>query len=358
MKAENQSKIESLSFGSVNYSRYTDRCPEHERGTVIIHNENHERIIKDYPHICRVYRMQEGIKRFFGSEYFYAEEKLDGYNVRILKNNDDIIAVTRGGFICPFSTEWVHYWRSSFRLDDFFDLYPDRIICAEFVGDNPYNSKRDKALPPGLSFFCFDVMRNDGKLLPIDEKYEIFSRFNLPQVKSFGRFRLKDSAKMKEIILELNRDQREGIVLKGINGNRSIKFVTAESDLLDIEKTLAYYYDIEPGFYANRLMRISLFVQEFKLDETEYIKRIGESVLNGYSFLMDYDGSLEMFTFYMHSMENWKALKKLIILHKDIVRDRTELADIKGVMLHKIVFGRKHKKSTERYHLILSGHEE
>ena len=105
-------------------------------------------------------------------------------------------------------------------------------------------------------------------------------------------------------------------------------------------------------------MRISLFVQEFNLDETEYMKKIGKAVLNGYSFLKDYDGSLETFTIYMHSMENWKALKKLIILHKDIVHDGIETVDIDGVMLHKIVFDRKHKKSTERYRQILGGHEE
>jgi len=358
MKAENQNKIEDLRYGTIGYSRYTERSAENERGTVIIHEDGYDRIIKDYPHIFRVYRLNNGIKHFFGSGYFYVEEKLDGYNVRIIKHKENIIAVTRGGFICPFSTEWIQYWMKSYRLDDFFNLYPDRIICAEFVGDNPYNSKRDNLLPPGLSFFCFDIMCNDGKLLPVEEKYAIFSSLNLPQVNSFGRFRFANSDKLKEIILELNRRQREGIVLKDVHGNRSIKFVTAESDLLDIEKSLAYFYDIEPGFYSNRLMRISLFVQEFNLDEKEYIDRIGRAVVRGYSFLLDYNSSLETFTIYMHSMECWEELKKLIILHKDIIHNGAEPVDINGVMLHKIVFERKHKKSTEKYHQILSGHEE
>jgi putative ATP-dependent DNA ligase len=358
MKAESQNRIEHLHYGSVSYSRYTEHSPEHDRGTIVIHSEGHDRVIKDYPHIARVYRMHEGIKRFFGDDFFYVEEKLDGYNVRIIKHNKEILALTRGGFICPFSTEWVSYWRKTYRFDDFFEQHPERIICAEFVGNNPYNSKIDDSLPPGLSFFCFDIMHNDGKLLPVEEKNEIFSRLKFPRVNSFGRFRLRDFSKLKEILLDLNSKQREGIVLKGIHGNRSIKFVTAESDLNDIEKTFAFFYDIEPGFYSNRLMRISLFVQEFNLDETEYMKRIGKAVLNGYSFLVNYEGSLEIFTIYMHSMENWRALRKLIIQHKDIVNDTAELEDVNGVMLHKIVFGRKHKKSTDRYHHILSGHEE
>lgn len=358
MKPVNRSKTELLRYGPLSYSRYTERSPDHERGTVILHGDGHNRIVRDYPHIARVYRLHAGTRRFFGNEYFFAEEKLDGYNVRILKYNDEIIALTRGGFICPFSTEWVRYWMTVYRFEEFFELYPDRIICAEFVGDNPYNSKRDQSLPPGLSFFCFDIMRDDGRLLPVEEKYAVFESLDLPQVRSYGKFRLKDYEKLREIVLDLNAGKREGIILKGVHGNRSIKFVTAESDLNDIEKSLEYFYDIEPGFYSNRLMRISLFVQEFELDEKEYMNRIGRAVLKGYSFLLDYAGSLESFTIYMHSLENWKALKKLIIQHKDIVHDGIERVNINGVMLHKIIFERKHRKSTERFHEILGGHEE
>ncbi len=358
MKTGKQNNIEFVNYGSIRYSRYTERSSEHDRGTVVLHGRVSDRIIKDYPHIPRVYRFEKGIRRFFGNDFFYAEEKLDGYNVRIIKHGEDILALTRGGFVCPFSTEWVQYWEKSFRLDDFFQLYPDKIICAEFVGDNPYNSKRDRTLPPGLSFFCFDIMTDDGKLLPVEEKYEIFSDFDLPQAKSFGKFRINDFEILKDLILELNKNCREGIILKSPGGNHSIKFVTAESDLHDIEKTYAYFYDIEPGFYSNRLMRISLFVQEFKLNESEYMNKIGEAVLKGYSFLLEYDGSLEMFSIYVHSMENWMELKKLIIQHKDIIYDGMEQVSIDGVILHKIVFGRKHKKSTDRYHLILNGHEE
>jgi putative ATP-dependent DNA ligase len=201
-------------------------------------------------------------------------------------------------------------------------------------------------------------MYNDGKLLPVEEKNEIFKSLNLPFVKSFGKFRFENISVLKDIVLELNRNNREGIVLKEVNGGRAIKFVTAESDLHDIEKALEYFYDIEPGFYSNRLMRVSLFVQEFKLDESEYIKRVGESILRGYSFLKEYESSVEMFTIYMHSLNNWEELEKLIVQHKDIVYDITDLIYINGIKLHKIVFGRKHRKSTERFHQILSGHEE
>ncbi len=350
--------LEHLEYDDTMYARYRDKEGNISRGTIILFDEKNKRMVNDYPHIFRVYRLKEGIKRFFGNSYFYAEEKLDGYNIRILKHNERIIAVTRGGIICPFSTEWVHYWMGKYRFNDFFGLYPDRIICAEFLGDNPYNSKRDPALPPGMSFFCFDIMMPDGKLMPPEERYDIFSNLQFPQVHSYGKFRLRDLERIKDIILKLNHDKREGIILKKINGENAIKFVTAESDLIDIEQFLTYFYDIEPGFYSNRLMRIALFTQEFNLDEEEYRGKIGKAILNGYSGLKDYKGSYEKFTIYTHSIDRWKHLKKLIITHIDIIHDEFEETEVGGMKLFRIQFSRKHKKSTQRYREILSGHEE
>jgi len=206
--------LEYLEYEDIRYARYRDKEGEISRGTMIIFDEKIRRMINDYPHILRVYRMKEGIKNFFGNDSFYAEEKLDGYNVRILKHNNRIVAVTRGGIICPFSTEWVHYWMGRYRIDDFFELYPDRILCAEFLGDNPYNSKRDPTLPPGMSFFCFDIMMPSGRLIPPDERYKILGELNIPQVKSFGKFRFKDLNRLRNIVLELNAGRREGIIFK------------------------------------------------------------------------------------------------------------------------------------------------
>jgi len=350
--------LEYLEYEDIRYARYRDKEGEISRGTAILFDEKNKRMIHDYPHIYRVYRLREGIKRFFGNDWFYAEEKLDGYNVRILKHDNRIIAITRGGIICPFSTEWVHHWMGRYRIDDFFELYPDRILCAEFLGDNPYNSKRDPTLPAGMSFFCFDIMMPGGKLMHPEERYSILGNLNLPQIRSFGKFRIKDFSRISDIVLKLNSDRREGIIFKKVNGDKAIKFVTAESDLIDIEQFLPYFYDIEPGFYSNRLMRISLFAGEFGLDLEEYSRKIGDAILKGYSSLENYNGSFENFTIYMHSLDNWKLLKKLIVTHIDIVHDEIESKELSGVKLYRIRFSRKHKKSTARYREILSGHEE
>lgn len=358
MKIGRQKILELMEYDGIRYSRYSDKYNGHARGEMVIHSGRSRRTVKDYPHIYRVFRLREGVERFFGSGGFFAEEKVDGYNVRIIQHNRKLLAVTRGGLICPFTTEWVEFWREQYRFDDFFSMYPGAALCAEFLGDNPYNSKRDRSLPPGLSFFCFDIMKPDGTFLPVEERYSVISKLGLPGVESFGRFTASDMGKLREIMLDLNSRSREGLVMKKPGSEGAIKFVTAASDLADLEQFMVYFYDIEPGFYSNRLMRIALFVQEFELDENEYIKRTGAAVIRGYGALKDYNGSFEDFTVYMHSVESWDLLKRLILKHVDVISEEPHRATINGMELYRVSFRRSHKKSTLRYREIISGQKE
>ncbi len=358
MKIGRRKGVEILDYRGIKYSRYSDRCEGHARGEMFIHTGKYRRIVKDYPHIFRVFRMHEGIKRFFGNGSFYAEEKVDGYNVRIIKHKENLLAITRGGLICPFTTEWVESWRNRYPFDEFFEMYPGAALCAEFLGDNPYNSKRDRNIPPGLSFFCFDIMRPDGSFLPVEERYSVTEKLGLSCVKSYGMFTTADVGRLRDIMLDLNSRVREGLVMKKPGSDGAIKFVTAASDLADLEQFLVFFYDIEPGFYSNRLMRISLFVQEFGLDESEYMERTGAAIIKGYAALKDYAGSYEDFTVYMHSVETWEALKKLILKHVDVVNEKPHPAMIDGMRLFRVSFRRSHKKSTLRYREILSGQKE
>lgn len=358
MKTFKHKGLEYMDYNGTRYSRYSDKCEGHARGEMSIHSGRSRRIVRDYPHIYRVYRLREGVGKFFGTGRFYAEEKVDGYNVRIIKHKENLLAVTRGGIICPFTTEWIEYWRNHYRFDDFFAIYPGASLCAEFLGDNPYNSKRDRSLPPGLSFFCFDIMNPDGSFLPVEERYSLTAELGFPCVKSFGSFTASGMESLREIMLDLNGKGREGLVIKKPGSDGAIKFVTAASDLADLEQFLVFFYDIEPGFYSNRLMRISLFVQEFGLDESEYIRRTGSAIIKGYASLKDYNGSFEYFTVYTHTVESWNSLKKLILKHVDVVSEEPRPAVINGLHLFRVSFRRRHKKSTLRFREILSGQKE
>ena len=72
--------------------------------------------------------MKPGLRQQFPG-YFWAEEKMDGYNVRVARVGDRVVAITRGGYLCPFTSD---------RLPDLLDLtifeqHPDLIPCAEIV---------------------------------------------------------------------------------------------------------------------------------------------------------------------------------------------------------------------------------
>lgn len=68
-----------------------------------------------------------------GRRSFYAEEKLDGYNVRLFCHNGAYYALTRGGFVCPFTTEWAEIWAQRHGLGAFFRDHPNQVLCGEGV---------------------------------------------------------------------------------------------------------------------------------------------------------------------------------------------------------------------------------
>jgi len=162
------------------------------RGTVLFGNV----IIWGYPHIGRIFRLDKGLKEQFEFPFFI-EEKVDGYNVRIFEHEGDIIALTRGGYICPFTID---------RLHEFLDLRifeenPDLVICAEVAGPgnpyieesppfvkedipgNPYIEESPPFVKEDIQLFVFDIMvKNKRDFLPYKEKLELVERYNLPAV--------------------------------------------------------------------------------------------------------------------------------------------------------------------------------
>jgi putative ATP-dependent DNA ligase len=86
--------------------------------------------------IGRMFHLGQGLDANFACP-FWVEEKVDGYNVRIFAHENEVLAVTRRGYICPFTTD---------RIKDFininlFTVYPNLIVCAEVAGpENPYNT--------------------------------------------------------------------------------------------------------------------------------------------------------------------------------------------------------------------------
>ena len=64
-----------------------------------------KRVIWGYPHIKRIFTLKNGMKRNLDPGQVYAEEKIDGFNVRIAFIGKNIYAFSRGGFLDSFVTE-------------------------------------------------------------------------------------------------------------------------------------------------------------------------------------------------------------------------------------------------------------
>lgn len=241
--------------------RLSQDCRAYPRGSVF-----HESgFMPGYPRIMRVLHLENGIKRYFKGS-FYIEEKVDGYNARIASIGGNPLAVTRGGFICPFTTS-----RIADLVDlKFFDRYPGYVISGEVVGPgSPYNTEVIPYIDEDVIFFVFDLFDGKGRNLSVEERYRILEPFNIQQVRRWGPFNTSDMGTIREVILELDREGREGVVIKPISDRKPIKYVTLSSCLRDLQAACSLMAELPAGFYIQRILRAIFFCHEFNVSFSE-----------------------------------------------------------------------------------------
>jgi putative ATP-dependent DNA ligase len=220
-------------------------------------------LVHGYPRIRRILHLARGIRRYLKGS-FHIEEKVDGYNVRVCRMGGGHLAFTRGGFVCPVTTD---------RLPDlldlgFFDRRPDFVLCGEVAGpENPYNTEAVPYIDKDMRFFAFDLMDGEGRHMPSEERYGLLGEAAVPQVRHWGPFGPADVEEIKTLVLGLDRDGREGIVLKPSGPSefrkKTLKYVTLSSCLRDIEASSALMAELPSGFYIQRIMRAAYFSHEF-----------------------------------------------------------------------------------------------
>lgn len=228
-------------------------------------------VIHGYPRILRTLHLERAIRRYFKGR-FHVEEKVDGYNVRACLVGDAALAFTRGGFVCPFTTD---------RLPDlvnpeFFDRHPGGVLCGEVAGpENPYNTEARSYIDRDVRFFAFDIMDEKAGHLPAEERHALLKEMGIPQVRRWGPFGAEDMDEVKSIVLELDAEGREGIVIKPAEaygppaGKRTLKFVTLSSCLRDLEAAGRLLAELPSGFFAQRILRAVYFSHEFGVPLTD-----------------------------------------------------------------------------------------
>jgi putative ATP-dependent DNA ligase len=248
-----------------------------EAGTVIFENGE---VVFGYPKIRRPLMLAAAIERHF-SHTVAVEEKMNGHNVRILSLNGEIVALTRGGFICPYSTEVA---RSKIP-EAVFEKHPQRVLCGEMVGpENPYVAS--SVYPTdGIDFYLFDVTEKNCKgTLGVHRTHEVADEFGLRSAAFLGEFSKETAAKkIKEIIIKLGRQGREGVVMKDPeNAVPPLKYTSSRTNCSDLAVAFRYYNDYALDFFVSRAVREGFQSVEWNESDEERKARaqsLGESIL-------------------------------------------------------------------------------
>ena len=271
-------------WGRYEYLLRFDKEISHiERGTILYEKDSSFEMITGFPKIRRAMVLDPTVKKhFIGLEKVAVEEKMNGYNVRIAAVRDDILAFTRSGYVCPYTTQ-----KAKEKLSlKFFEDFPELVLYAEMVGpDNPYISK-DIYNVESVEFYVFDVReKNSGKPFSISKKREILKKYGFFQAKFFGKIALETAPEeIGKIVRKLGETEREGVVIKDPEMILSpLKYTSSQSNCADLRHAFKFYNETGRDYMLSRIVREGFQTVEWNESEYEFEKRcmqLGKSILN------------------------------------------------------------------------------
>jgi putative ATP-dependent DNA ligase len=263
-----------------------------ESGTLVYLSDKIE-VIRGFPKIRRTLLLSPTIKLHF-KDKVAVEEKMNGYNVRIacvncLSDDDsdsgeglNIIALTRGGYICPFTTKKA---QELMDLTGFFKDHPELVICGEMVGThNPYVSQYYPEIGK-LGFRVFDIRHKlSNQPLTVEAKRSLLAEYGLPPVQLFGIFSANDAAdKLKGIIKQVGLEKREGVVMKDPQMEIApLKYTSSQAHDREVKYAFTYPFDFGRAFFFSRVIREGFQAYEMQESPEEVrqrAQRMGESII-------------------------------------------------------------------------------
>jgi len=248
-----------------------------EAGTAIFKNGE---VVYGYPKIRRPLMLGAAIRKHF-PDTVAVEEKMNGHNVRLLSIDGELVALTRGGFICPYSTEVA----SSLLPAEIFEESPQLVLCGEMVGpENPYVPK-DIYPTDSIDFYLFDIAQKNRRGTSGVHKTHAFAReFGLKTATFLGEFdKEKAPERIKKIVIKLGRRGREGVVMKDPENRLApLKYTCSEANCNDLSVAFSYYNDYALDFFVSRVVREGFQSVEWMESAEERKARalcLGESIL-------------------------------------------------------------------------------
>ncbi len=247
-------------------------------GTTILLGEE-PLVVHGYPSIQRL-AFIEGIRHHM-IDKVVVEEKMNGYNVRTVYYEGRLYAITRGGYICPYTTSRLRrLYGKNIKL--IYREYPDIVIAGEVIGtENPY-VVYDYPEANGFDYFVFDIMHND-KLEPLKLREEICDKYSLKQVRVLDVIDKNDLETLRRIIDMLGKEKREGIVLKDpLHRVKPLKYTTIYININDIYEGMKHPFDEGRSYLFSRIIRLIAQGYEYNWnnDELERIAlKLGKAIL-------------------------------------------------------------------------------
>ncbi|NJD77252.1 MAG: RNA ligase [Candidatus Methanoperedens sp.] len=239
-------------------------------------------IIRGFPKIPRTLILYPALKRHFTScGSVIVEEKMNGYNARVALVGGSIVGLTRGGFVCPYTTEKANELIGR----DFFLEHPDLVLCGEMAGpDNPYVPKSFYDIE-SLEFYLFDIREKiSGKPLPVMERKALADNFGIRSVRFFGEYNVDEAHhRVTRIIKEFGDSLHEGVVIKDPQMRLPpVKYTSTQSNCADLRYAFEFYNDLGRDFFFPRVCREAFQSVEWGENEEDRRKRcqrLGESIL-------------------------------------------------------------------------------
>ncbi|MBI5046522.1 RNA ligase [Candidatus Micrarchaeota archaeon] len=148
------------------------------------------------------------------------------------------------------------------------------------IGNTPYTKPTKKF---DVKFYIFDIHSDLGSYLSCEEKYSLLKKYSLLSVPQLGCYPSNDYKALEVIILKLNKQKKEGFVLKSPDRSQVVKYVTSFSDIEDIATTSKVFFDMPIGFYYQRILRSAIFADDFSLNKKTLAAALGAAFYNGLS---------------------------------------------------------------------------
>ncbi len=267
-------------YGKQDLFRFDKPVSSVEGGTAIFLEPF--KVIRGFPKISRTLMLYPALLKHFSScMKVVVEEKMNGYNVRVALIGNKLVALTRGGFICPYTTEKVNY----LLRPDFFQDHPDLVLCGEMVGpDSPYVPKTFYNIE-SLDFFAFDVRKmNSGYPMSVMERRKLMDEYGIKSVRLFGEFEVGEVHEaITDIIKDFGNTLREGVVIKDPQMILPpVKYTSSLSNCADLKYAFEFYNDFGRDFFFGRVCREAFQSVEWDENEESVRRRcreLGESLL-------------------------------------------------------------------------------